>query len=88
MNNDIIMEESLICECGHAQFWFFWKYARCTKCFNEYKRTQYQSLAGENGGFGGIEYYEGPEFWMRRFDKDKKQYHDNWEKSKITYKGI
>ena len=29
-----------------------------------------------------------PEFWMRRFDKGKNQYHDNWEKSKINYKGI
>jgi len=78
------MNESFICECGNEKFWFFWSYARCTKCFNEYKRTLREAVF--TGGFGGIESNEGPEFWIRRFDIEKNQYHDNWEKSKITYK--
>ena len=85
------MEESLVCECGNEKFWFFWSYARCTKCFNEYKRTWPDTEwppPEAPGGFGGIERNEGPEHWMRRFDKEKNQYHDNWERSKITYKGI
>ena len=82
------MDKNFICECGNEEFWFFWGYVRCIKCFNEYKRTfpEFHNIKGD--GFGGIEYNDGPEFWMRRFDKDKNQYHDNWEKSKITYKGI
>jgi hypothetical protein len=84
----IIMEESLICECGNQNFWFFWGYARCTKCFNEYKYEWYEDWSSPGGGFGGIESQSGPQFWMRRFDIEKNQYHDNWEKSKLTYKGI
>jgi hypothetical protein len=70
------MEEPLICECGHETFWFFWSFARCTKCFNEYKKTIEEWKFGDRND-------PGPEFWMRRFDKKKNQYHDNWEKSKI-----
>jgi len=81
------MEENLTCECGNETFWFFWSYARCTKCFNEYKETPYNSLGKPpQGGFGGIEHYDGPEYWLRRFDNVKNQYHNNWEHSKINYK--
>jgi len=81
------MDESLICECGNENFWYFWEYVRCTKCFNEHKKMMVERYA--TGGFGSssdgsTETY--PEFWMRRFDKKKNQYHNNWEKSKLTYK--
>lgn len=79
--------ENFICECGNENFWFFWSYVRCTKCFNEYKETWETPLFPyEHGGFGGIEPYEGPRFWIRRFDKDKNQYHNDWEHSvKLTF---
>ena len=82
------MDESLICECGNENFWFFWSYARCTKCFNEYKKvmTEYY-LHGFGGATSDVPDLK-PEFWMRRFDKTKNQYHDNWEKSKLTYKNV
>ena len=70
------MEISFICECGNEHFWYFWHYVRCTKCFNEYKDEISREVAAG---------YES-EHWMRRFDKTKNQYPDNWEKSKITYK--
>jgi len=66
------MEENFKCECGNEKFWFFWNFVRCTKCFNEYKRTQ--------------EDWNEPELWLRRFNKKKNQYNLNWEHSKITYK--
>jgi len=72
------MEEGFVCECGNDIFWYFWgcgAHVRCTKCFNEYKRTEPE---------WGTD--RAPEFWLRRFDKEKNQYHDNWEHSKITYK--
>ena len=78
------MNESLICECGNQNFWYFWTYVRCTKCFNEYKYEFYEDDE-HFGGFGGIENQSGPQYWMRRFDKSKNQY-DNWGKSKLTYK--
>jgi hypothetical protein len=31
------MEKSIVCECGNSEFWYFGKYARCTKCYTEYK---------------------------------------------------
>jgi hypothetical protein len=79
------MDESLVCECGNEEFWFFWSYARCTKCFNEYKREWRDSWTTGFGGGGGHN-ESMPEHWMRRFNKVKNQYHDNWERSKITYK--
>lgn len=65
------MDEGVICECGNDTFWYFWNKVRCTKCFNEYKKTELEGT---------------PEFWMRRFNKIKNQYHNNWEHSKLTYK--
>lgn len=31
------MDESIKCECGSYLFWYFGKFSRCTKCYNEYK---------------------------------------------------
>ena len=83
------MGESFICECGNETFWYFWSYVRCTKCFNEYKKVmaeRYATSGFGSSGDGSTEPY--PEFWMSRFDKVKNQYHDNWEKSKLTYKNV
>ena len=66
------MDENFVCECGNEEFWFFWGWVKCTKCFNEYKKTRST--------------WNGPEFWLRRFNKEKNKYHDNWEHSKLTYK--
>ncbi len=79
------MNESFVCECGNEKFWYFWSYVRCSKCFNEYKYTWND---GWVPGEGIVEHNIGPERWLRRFNKEKNQYHDNWEKSKITYKEI
>ena len=73
------MDENLICECGNENFWFFWGYVRCTKCFNEYKRVMTEFHQHSFGG-GGSGYPDlTPEFLMRRFNKEKNQYYNNWE---------
>jgi len=78
------MDESLICECGNTKFWFFWDFVRCTKCFNEYKKiikAYTQPKLNELNEFK----YPTFEYWLRRFDKEKNQYHDNWETSPLTF---
>ena len=77
------MEEILICECGMNAFYFLWDRVRCPKCQNEYKQTT-KSLDYGHDGDGVIH----TEYWLRRFNLETKQYNPNWEKSKITYKGI
>ena len=82
MNNDIIMEESLICECGCNEFWFFWghnqEFVRCKNCLNEYKAEWHYKFERRGSPVN-------KERWLRRFNNETKEY-ENWEKSKITYK--
>jgi len=60
------MEESMTCECGNNEFWYFWEFVRCPKCWNEYKRTT-------------IGRKKLVEQWVRRFNKEENHYPENWE---------
>lgn len=61
------MDESLKCECGNEEFWFFWNYVRCPKCSNEYKKT--------------LTYKGEVEYWVRRWNKEEMKF-NNWEHTK------
>jgi hypothetical protein len=62
------MDESIKCECGGTDFWFFGEYVRCEKCFNEMKET----ISGRK---------KVKELWVRRFNHEKHKYNKNWEKT-------
>jgi hypothetical protein len=76
------MDESFICECGNDKFWFYWGTVRCTKCWNEYKKTVESIDHGDGDGVILEEY------WLRRFNLKENKYNPNWEKSKLTYKNV
>ena len=77
------MDENFVCECGKSYFLFFWDRVRCTNCWNEYKETT-ESMNYSSDGDGVVH----TERWLRRFNKEKKQYNQNWERSKVTYKNV
>ena len=67
------MDESVKCECGNSEFWYFWDRVRCPKCLNEYKMTEkiisldeYTEMKKE-------------EKWLRRFNNETHSY-GHWEK--------
>ena len=64
------MDESIKCECGSKDYWFFGDYVRCQKCYMEYKRELVNSL-----GHNMIVV----EYWKRRFNKETNSYNRNWE---------
>jgi hypothetical protein len=70
------MEDNFVCECGSENFWYFWGYVRCSKCFNEYRLQFRTNIIFNHSGYPED---PSPHFEMRRFDKEKNQYHDNWE---------
>lgn len=59
------MDESIICECGNSQFWYFGSFVRCSKCFIEIKQEEAKNKV---------------ETWLRRFNKETNSYEKNWEK--------
>lgn len=73
------MDENLVCECGNNEMWFFWGFARCTQCYNEYKLGKtYPDLIDNTE----------VEYLMRRWNKEENHYAINWERSQITYNKI
>lgn len=71
------MDESVKCECGNTQFLYFWDYARCPKCFNEYKTT---GLVERRDRSRKIPFsYNVVENWVRRYNTELNNY-TNWEK--------
>jgi hypothetical protein len=61
------MDESIKCECGNYDFWWFGGYVRCKSCYTEYKKTGTKKV----------------EYWLRRFNRSTKSYNKNWEKLKL-----
>lgn len=68
------MEESVKCECGNTQFWYFWDRVRCPHCHNEYKLTNFVLNFG--GNVNQVTY--SGEKWVRRFNNETHEY-SNWE---------
>ena len=69
------MDESVKCECGNENFWYFWGYVRCPNCYNEYKQT----IIEPNDR--AIKSARNPvivENWVRRMNKVTHSF-DNWE---------
>ena len=69
------MDESVKCECGNTEFWYFWDRVRCTSCLNEYKTTEFIVSESE---YNSIKIEER---WIRRFNSETHQY-SNWTRVK------
>lgn len=67
------MDESVKCECGNTEFWYFWDRVRCPKCLNEYKTTEMVYREDEN------HITRIAENWARKFNNETHIY-SNWEK--------
>jgi hypothetical protein len=67
------MDESVKCECGSTEFWYFWDRVRCPHCLNEYKQTEWV--------YHEDEHYDVriTEKWTRKFNNETHEY-SNWKK--------
>jgi hypothetical protein len=65
------MNKLIKCKCGNDRFWYFGKYVACPDCLNRYKVTFYANI---NTGKDEME------VWVCRYDTEKNEYNDTWEK--------
>jgi len=70
------MDESLQCECGNYNYWFFWYFARCKSCYNEYKIDRNPLNPSDVN------------YLMRRYNIEENNYSKNWEKFSGNFKNI
>ena len=62
------MEESVKCECGSTEFWYFWDRVHCPKCLNEYKMTE-RVITFDEDDETKVE-----EKWKRKFNQETHEY--------------